>query len=300
MLRRHPQIHMPARKETQFFARNPDPPEPGLRATPFEQTGRNGETLDDYLSLFAAARAQQRVGEASTFYLWSRTAPVRIAEAQPDARIIAILREPASFVRSVHLQTLQNQSETEKDLRKAIALEPARRSGSDIPSGAHWPEALMYTDRVRYAEQLRRYHDVFPAEQVLVLIYDDFRRENEGTVREVLRFLDVDDTHPIDVLEANPTVVARSLRLAALLRAAQQRQGPVSTFSRRAIYRLMSGPAGRRLLYPGWRRLMYTAPPPADADVMNELRQRFKPEVVALSEYLNRDLVGLWGYDRVA
>ena len=30
---------------------------------------------------------------------------------------------------------------------------------------------------------------------------------------------------------------------------------------------------------------------------MQELRRRFKPEVVALSEYLQRDLVALWGYD---
>ncbi len=33
---------------------------------------------------------------------------------------------------------------------------------------------------------------------------------------------------------------------------------------------------------------------------MSELRRRFEPEVVALSEYLDRDLVSLWGYDRVA
>ncbi len=30
---------------------------------------------------------------------------------------------------------------------------------------------------------------------------------------------------------------------------------------------------------------------------MLELRRRFEPEVVALSEYLDRDLVSLWGYD---
>jgi hypothetical protein len=33
---------------------------------------------------------------------------------------------------------------------------------------------------------------------------------------------------------------------------------------------------------------------------MQELRERFKPEVVALSEFLDRDLVALWGYDRVS
>jgi hypothetical protein len=32
---------------------------------------------------------------------------------------------------------------------------------------------------------------------------------------------------------------------------------------------------------------------------MAELRQCLKPEVVALSEYLDRDLVGLWGYDKL-
>ena len=32
---------------------------------------------------------------------------------------------------------------------------------------------------------------------------------------------------------------------------------------------------------------------------MAELRRRFKPEVVALSEHLGRDLVTLWGYDRI-
>jgi hypothetical protein len=300
MLRRHPQVFMPSRKEPQFFARDPRPSRRGSHPPRFEQTGRYGESLDEYLSLFAAAGPEQRVGEASTFYLWSRTAPARIAEAQPDARIIAILREPASFVHSVHLQTLQNGSETEPDLRRAIALEPARRSGRDIPSRAYWPEALMYSERVRYVEQLRRYHEAFGPEQVLVLIYEDFRRENEATVRAVLRFLEVDDTRHIDVVEANPTLSVRSARLAALLAAFQRRRGPVSNAAREAARRLVTGQLGRAVLYPAWRRLMYAAPPPPDEEMMRELRKLFKPEVVALSDYLGRDLVSLWGYDGVA
>ena len=40
-------------------------------------------------------------------------------------------------------------------------------------------------------------------------------------------------------------------------------------------------------------------PEVSDEDVMRELRVRFKGEVVALSEYLGRDLVNEWGYDRV-
>jgi hypothetical protein len=46
-------------------------------------------------------------------------------------------------------------------------------------------------------------------------------------------------------------------------------------------------------------RFLYGRPQPPDEALMVELRRRFKPEVQALSEYLDRDLVGFWGYDDV-
>src|SRR5271156_1150686 len=120
----------------------------------------------------------------------------------------------------MHLQLLQIRVEKETRLRKALALEGARREGRNLPDViSRWPQVLLYTDRVRYVEQLRRYHEAFSAEQVLVLIYDDFRSENEATVRAVLRFLEVDDTVPIEVTEANPTVRMRSVRLDETVRA---------------------------------------------------------------------------------
>jgi hypothetical protein len=299
MLRRHPQVYMPDAKEPMFFARNWEQP-PGEPATKtFEQTGKRSESLTDYLSLFAAARPDQRVGEASTFYLWSPPAPQRIAEAQPGSRIIAILREPASFVRSLHMQMIQNQAESEPDLLKALALEPERRSGRQIPREAYWPAALIYSDRVRYAEQLRRYHAVFPREQVLVLIYEDFRRDNEGTVRTVQRFLEVDDTQPIEVVDANPTVGVRAVRADLLLRTVRSGRGPAAQAVRGTVKALTSQRMRSGLLYPLRRKLLYAEPAPADEQVMAELRRRFKGEVEALSEYLDRDFLRLWGYDRL-
>ena len=76
----------------------------------------------------------------------------RIAGAQPDARIIALLREPASFLRSLHLQLLQDHVEREKDFRKACRQEDEAQ-GRRIPRD-QLPQLLMYSDRVRYVEQL--------------------------------------------------------------------------------------------------------------------------------------------------
>jgi hypothetical protein len=38
---------------------------------------------------------------------------------------------------------------------------------------------------------------------------------------------------------------------------------------------------------------------PPDEQLMAEIRRRFEAEVVAAGDYLDRDLVGLWGYDRL-
>ena len=197
MLRSHPEIFMPELKETRFFAPELHPNAQAHATHP--------RTLEQYLALFAPATASQRAGEASPSYLRSHTAAARIAEVQPDARIVAILREPAGFLHSLHMELVRDHVESESDLRRALALEHVRARERDTRPG------LVYADYVCYAEQLRRYHDVFGRERVLVLIYDDFRADNAATVRRVLRFLGVDESLPVSVQDANPTVRVRSV-----------------------------------------------------------------------------------------
>ena len=121
MLKRHPQIFMPDIKELWFFS-------PELRSRNRKPSDVRPETFERYTALFAPARPEQRAGEASPSYLMSHTAAARIAEVQPDARIIAILREPAAFLRSFHMQCVRNHIETETDF--------ARHSSSSRPGGA--------------------------------------------------------------------------------------------------------------------------------------------------------------------
>ncbi len=295
-LRSHPQIFMPDVKEPRYFATD-------LRSRfPVRSpAARALLTLDGYLALFDGASPDQRVGEASPLYLRSRAAPGNIAEIAPSARIIAILREPAAFLRSFHMQMVSSTIETQRDLRKAMALEEARRDGKRIPRRSHGPEALQYSDHVRYVEQLRRYHSTFAPENVLVLIYDDFRRDNDATIRKVLRFLEVDDTLPVEMLNTKPLKAVRSLLLHNIANATRRaRINPVAA-SRpaRVANALTPKPLRSTRVRAVWRRVVYRAPRPPDEQFMLELRRRFKPEVVALSDYLGRDLVKLWGYDRL-
>jgi hypothetical protein len=291
MLKRHPQVYMSEPKEPRFLASD-------LRYR-FEipATTMIPQTLDEYLSLFADAKPEQGADEASPTYLSSQTAARSTAELQPAARIVAILREPASFLHSLHLQFVQAHVETETDLRKALSLEQARRNGQHIPARSHRPQVLMYSEHVRYADQLRRYHSVFPAEQVLVLIYDDFRSDNEATLRRVLRFLEVDDAAASGVRDANPTVRVRTPRLHGLVHAISVGDGPASRAFRASTRAIAPRRLTRESAVAIRDRLFFTTPKPPDERLMRELRDHYRPEVIALSEYLGRDLVALWGYD---
>jgi hypothetical protein len=289
----HPQLYMPEIKEPMFLASDllAGVRRPTVRARP--------RTLEQYLALFADAREEQRAGEASALYLCSRDAAANIAQLQPDARVIAIMREPASFLHSLHLQLLQDRSETEHDLIKALALEDDRRRGRHIPRGCPRPASLLYSEYPRYVEQLRRYDAMFAPEQMLVLIYDDFRADNEGTVRRVLRFLNVDDTGPIEVKDSNRTVRLRSPQLDDAVKTVSAGRGPMMRAVSAPVRTLTSRRVRHHALRVARRRLVYGEARPLDDRVMLELRRRFKGEVVALSEYLDRDLVNLGGYDGI-
>jgi len=290
MLRSHPAVFMPEIKEPWYFSTDlyeHAPPRPqGIAAS-----------LEEYIGLFAAAGDGQRIGEASPHYLWSHTAAAEIAKVQPEARIIAILREPASFLRSLHLQFLEVHYETEEDLRAALELEDERRRGRALPRYGYWPQLLLYSEHIRYVEQLRRYHEVFAPEQVLVLIYDDFRTDNDQTVRRVQRFLGVDDTLPLAPVEANPTVRPRSQLLNQAVHAVGVGRGPISHALKESIKAVTPAGPRRRALYALRRNVVFGEPEPADEQLMLELRHRYRAQVQAAGEYLGRDLIALWGYD---
>jgi len=246
-------------------------------------------TLKKYAALFANAAPDQIVGEASPGYLSSTTAAANIAEVRPDARIIAILREPADFLRSFHLQLIEERVEHETDLRRALENERFERDGQVIE---------RYGRFLNYVELLRRYEAVFSPEQILVLIYDDYRADNEGTLRTVLRHIGADDSFEFQLLQSNPTVSVRSQRLDGMLHNVRSGRGTGAS----ALHRAIKAVVPRSIRQSAMERAqtsLHAPPPPRDEELMAELRVRLKPQVQALSEHLDRDLVSLWGYEQV-
>ncbi|HUA12652.1 MAG TPA: sulfotransferase [Solirubrobacteraceae bacterium] len=286
-LRRHPQIFMPYPKELWYFS-------PELRSRFRRPNAKRPDTWDGYLALFESAAADQHLGECSPSYLLSEQAAQRIAEKRPDAKIIAIFREPASFVRSFHLQLTRNHFEDELDLRRALEKEPARRRGEQIPPRCGRPHELLYADHVRYTDQLRRFHDAFGREQVLTLIYEDYRRDNHATLRSVHEFLGTDpDT--IETVETQPSRRVRSQRLHDLMSDVSVGRTPMTRLARSAVKALTPQRLRRSTMQTARRNLIYAPTEQANPQLMADLRERFRPEVEEFGRYLGRDLTREWG-----
>jgi hypothetical protein len=180
----HPQLFMSRVKEPRHFLTDGVPPPsrggPGDAQTYQEYVWRRR----DYEALFAAAPAGALKGESSPFYLWSRDAHRRIRRAVPDAKLIAMLRDPVERAHSNWSHLWSAGLEPYADFCEACAREPDR-----IEAG--WAPFWRYVDLGKYGEQLQALLEVFPREQLLVLRYRDMRDRPGPTLDRVCEFLGV-------------------------------------------------------------------------------------------------------------
>jgi hypothetical protein len=279
MLRQHPQIFMPERKEPSYF---------------ISEILRKPITCEEYEALFEPAAPGERMGEATPTYLWSHTAASRIAKDIPDAKLIAIIREPADFLRSLHLQFLRLGVENEHDFRKAIELDPARAAGKKVPANSPRPEFLPYAEHLRYKEQIERYRALFSPEQILLLIYEEYRDDNEATLQRIFDFLGVDQAEVPSMRAKVTSSSVRSPRAQELTRSLYLGKGLAGKL--KPAVKAMTSPAMRQRLLKAQAHAQRREASPPSADFMQSLRRRYKDDVAALSDYLDRDLTALWGY----
>ncbi len=147
-------------------------------------------SLETYLASFAGATDERYLIDASPMYLCSTRAASEIAEFSPDARAIAMLRNPIDMMYSLHGEAFFNGDEDIADFEEALEAEDDRRRGERIPptcQGALW--SLFYRDVARYADQLERFFDALGRERVHVIVYDDFAADPSATYRSALAFL---------------------------------------------------------------------------------------------------------------
>lgn len=178
-LKNHPNIFISPMKEPCYFD--------------FDFTKKNKLNLEKYLLLFKEAdpKIHSAVGEASPTYLHSECAVSEILKFNPDAKFIAILRNPIDLLISLHAQRVFWGEENVVDLEKAWQMEAERKKGKNIPLFSADPKHFIYSEWIKAGFQVERLLSKVDKKNVKLIIFDDFIQFPEKTYTEVLSFLGV-------------------------------------------------------------------------------------------------------------
>lgn len=200
-LARHPQVHLSTPKEPYFF----------------EEEYERGP--DYYWRKYFADgwQGQRLVGEARTSHLYLPYVTPRIQETVPDARLVAILRNPVERAFS-HWWMLRCQERESLGFDDALRanhlsiLDGSSLEGPDVERrwranilarDAFWrPQPLSvrpYIEPGHYARHLERFLDYFPRSQLCVLLYDDLVQRPQDVLLRLMDFLGLD---PLAVRQA--------------------------------------------------------------------------------------------------
>lgn len=275
-LSQHPDIYMSQPKEPHYFGRDLT-----------KRDRRFPRTEEDYLALFRHAAGQRWRGEASTYYLYSASAPQEIYAFEPQARIIIALRHPVDFIQSLHARQLFVAHESEPSLERALMKEENRKRGQDLPWSIGLDEMIFYQSYVlRLPDQVKAYKQRFGSSQVKVILFSDFRASPLETYREVLDFLEVWNDFVPDLDPQNHDQVARSRILSYVYR--------TSGGKLKKIRRSLWGGAGPTRL-GRWMKQVNAKKverSPMSPELRARLTHQFAPVVEELSVVIDRDLSG--------
>ena len=268
-LEQHPQIYMSPVKEPNFFCSG------GRESWESESVKRIGA----YQYLFKGVSDEKAIGEASHCYLYEPQAVARIQQHLPDAKLVAILRNPVDRAYSHFLHMVRNGTEPLTDFAQALREEETgtyrRRRFQD------------YIGRGRYYEQLKRYFDAFDRGQLRVYLYEELSDAPIDTLRDTFRFLGVDDSFVPDVsLRRNVSGYPRYKALDKLLRRPSSIKEALKVhLPARLRWRLSEA-------FDALKTQNLVEPSAVPPEVRRQLVGAYREEILRVQELIQRDLSG--------
>lgn len=224
------------------------------------------EDPEHYQMLVDHAPATTYVLDASTAYLYSEVAAAELAQYHPEAKLIAILRNPIERAYSHYTMALKYGMEREQPY---AAFD--REAQLDR---AQWGVDECYLELGNYAEQLERYKSHFAENQLLVLFHEDLQKNPQKVLKQVAEFLDLPTFAPVEPVRSNegsvpkyPAINRMGMRLIAPIRQALPKE------SVKAL-----------------KSLMQKAPEALPADARQLLQDYYQPKNEALEQLLHIEL----------
>ncbi|QYO75088.1 sulfotransferase family protein [Devosia salina] len=237
--------------------------------------------MDDYLKLYSGADPEihKVIIDASTNYLMSECAIKNALKLNPDAKFIALLRNPVDVAHAFHMEQLFAHNEDVNDFEEAWELQDARKAGRSIPNGCFEPKFLIYKEVVDFFPQVTRFFELVPEDRRLIILQEEMVVNMSSAYERVLAFLNLPSDGRSDFERQNASHAHRFPALAHLVLEPPELIAPaiekVRTYLRRGRYAPVEK-LKRWLNVPATRA-------PMSGEFRESLWRELKPTVMELS-----------------
>lgn len=236
-----------------------------------------------YARQFAGARPGQLIGEDSTTYLPSQRAFQRIALQEKPVRIIVMLRHPTDRAYSQYWHMLRSG-------RSIWSFEDTIR---------YHPESVL--SRSMYGEQLSRMQQYIAPENVRVLIFEQFIRDQTNFLNRVCEWLNLDPAQlPEDALgkHANRALVPQRPTLQHLWNR-WSRQTAGGKYAEKLPVPWSVGPQSllQRAAARVYNRVnpsVHRKPPPMLPETRKYLDEMFRRELSEIDDLVGQPVLAEW------
>ena len=273
-LRQHPQIGMSHVKEPNFFALENQKLNYKSGTTSPGYLEECVTDIDTYRRQFKKSREDMILGEASPLYLYAPEASERIKFYMPEAKIIAILRDPVERAYSNYLHHIREGLEPIASFEDALNAEEKRRQ-------ENWWWGFSYVQAGLYYTQIKRYYEKFPSRNLKIVLYDDFLKKPAELVQEIFRFLEVDQSFISDTAQRyNVTGIPQNRNVWNFITKTHPIKEPFK--------KLLPSETRKRLNQTIRSKILQK--PKLPLEVRAQLIEVFSQEILNLQDLLQRDL----------
>jgi hypothetical protein len=283
-LSRHPQICFSRPKETHYFTQ--------LSKLPSES-----ELQSDYIDRYFSHRSSENrvAGEGSVSYLQLPGPVEQILHFNPDAKFVAMVRNPLTVMPSYHQKMLFLLQENERDFAKAWALQAARARGENVPGTCIDARLLNYAEGARLGAQIERLFDVVGRERAHIIVFDDFAADTLGVYRSLLDFLELDYDGQTEFERRFESQMYRYYWLQRLLFIPATKGGKVMDTLQRRKRKYREDGTKKPSLIKRITKLnkVPMRPAPLSPQMVSTIREELRDDVQLLGRLLQRDL-GFW------
>ncbi len=278
-LKQHPQIYMSPMKEPKFFAYEGQKLDfRGPSGTKVSQTSITD--IEAYRALFQAVSNEIAIGEVSPEYLYNPRAPERIRHHIPNAKLIAILRNPVDRAYAGYLMQVREGRESYTDFAQALEAEETRIR--DNWTFGHYASGGFYYT------QLKRYFDLFNQNQIKVYLNEDLNTNAPGLLKDIFQFLEVDNAFLPDLsVRYNVSGAPKNKLLHALVVGINPIKPALKTLLPKGLETILN----ERYNNLRARYFQYNlVKPQLSPEVRQQLIQTYREDILKLQDLIERDL----------